>query len=413
MLNTSLRAFLRPNHSPIYAGSLLFMALFWNACASEPIEEPFDPGTGFPLVIAANLDADTLLVDHNHADGGVDYVVTTCIRIGNGRTLRVAPGTRIAFSTGACLEIQDSAVLQAVGTAESPIVFTGESPVPGHWGGLHWYYSPSPDNRLEHCVIEHTGAPIGPYAPRGAINLDLASFVDVRRCTLRHASGPGVYVWFQWLSRPLFLENRIHDCEIPFVLCANRPDLAHPSNTMTGNLNDYVLILGQGNGTRVDDSTHLAKLDVPYAINEALVVHAPLRIDPGVELIFRANAQIWFNYNARLHAVGTPQQPIVFRGEQSQRGYWTGLHVTDGAQLFLRHCVVADAGRAAWFASPEGAVMAVGDFAPSVLDIADCTFLNGSSNAVTMAANTLLNPDFSVRNDFSGLLPGFQAVVVF
>jgi hypothetical protein len=71
------------------------------------------------------------------------YTLSGFIKVANGATLTVQPGTRIEgdFNTvGSSLFVLRGAKINAVGTPENPIVFTSSRPVgerqPGDWGGL-------------------------------------------------------------------------------------------------------------------------------------------------------------------------------------------------------------------------------------------------------------------------------------
>jgi len=91
------------------------------------------------------------------------YVLKGFIKVANGATLTILPGTRIEgdFSTlGSSLFVLRGARLIANGTAQAPIVFTSSRPVgqrqPGDWGGLI-IVGNGIINRGQPVILEGTG----------------------------------------------------------------------------------------------------------------------------------------------------------------------------------------------------------------------------------------------------------------
>jgi hypothetical protein len=102
-----------------------------------------------------------------HAD--TTYVLSGFIKVANGATLTIQPGTRIVGDyeiPGSSLFILRGAKIDAQGTADDPIVFTSERPVgqrqPGDWGGLI-IVGNGIINRTGPTYIEGTGT--GPENP--------------------------------------------------------------------------------------------------------------------------------------------------------------------------------------------------------------------------------------------------------
>ena len=73
-------------------------------------------------------------------------------------------------------------------------------------------------------------------------------------------------------------------------------------------------------------------------------------IEPGTEFVIAADVQILVGYNAsaaRLSAVGTAAEPIVFTGEQDTAGYWEAI-VFSGTSLStsaLDYVTISGAGK--------------------------------------------------------------------
>jgi hypothetical protein len=91
------------------------------------------------------------------------YKLSGFIKVANGATLTIQPGTRIVGDydvPGSSLFILRGAKINAVGTVEKPIVFTSDRPVgqrrPGDWGGLI-IIGNARINRGEPVILEGTG----------------------------------------------------------------------------------------------------------------------------------------------------------------------------------------------------------------------------------------------------------------
>lgn len=98
-----------------------------------------------------------------HAD--TTYVLSGFVKVTNGATLTIEPGTRIVGDTltpGSSLWVLRGAKLHAVGTKEKPIVFTSQRAAgerkPGDWGGLV-IVGNAPINRTANPIF--TEGPVG------------------------------------------------------------------------------------------------------------------------------------------------------------------------------------------------------------------------------------------------------------
>lgn len=93
------------------------------------------------------------------------YVLSGFIKVANGATLTIQPGTKIVGDyqvPGSSLFVLRGAKIRAEGTREKPIVFTSQRPVgqrqPGDWGGLI-IIGNGIINRTGSTAIEGTGTP--------------------------------------------------------------------------------------------------------------------------------------------------------------------------------------------------------------------------------------------------------------
>ncbi|RKF04079.1 hypothetical protein C8N26_0738 [Tenacibaculum lutimaris] len=104
------------------------------------------PSEGFDLEINGQDDFDPKDLKGNvNADitlkAGVEYLLTSYLRVKDGKTLTIEPGTTIkckAGGTDVFLAVERGAKINAAGTQANPIIFTSDAsnPRPGDWGGI-------------------------------------------------------------------------------------------------------------------------------------------------------------------------------------------------------------------------------------------------------------------------------------
>lgn len=157
----------------VLLGLLPLAILAFAACSDDDTtgpsvqDPPTDPGAPVDgeklVVITENITEDRTF----HAD--TTYKLSGFIKVGNGATLTIEPGTRIVGDydvPGSSLFILRGSKIMAEGTPEKPIVFTSERPVgqrqPGDWGGLILIGN-GITNRGAPTYIEGTGT--GPENP--------------------------------------------------------------------------------------------------------------------------------------------------------------------------------------------------------------------------------------------------------
>lgn len=102
------------------------------------------------FVNAGTIEEDVTWLAHD-----VPYLVENATGIQH--TLTLSPGTTLLMDSGAELEIGTDGTLIAVGTALNPIIITGAEQIPGYWESVAFFRSHSPDNRMEHVVVEYGG----------------------------------------------------------------------------------------------------------------------------------------------------------------------------------------------------------------------------------------------------------------
>ena len=122
--------------------STLFMAIAFIVCNEEAMNDTSDPvGQGAAIInISGDIITNTTWVANN------TYVLSGLVRVKDGATLTIQPGTRIEGREGVggglpgTLMIEKDGWLIANGRRDKPIVFTSNKPAgqrkPGDWGGV-------------------------------------------------------------------------------------------------------------------------------------------------------------------------------------------------------------------------------------------------------------------------------------
>ncbi|MEM6925946.1 MAG: right-handed parallel beta-helix repeat-containing protein [Myxococcota bacterium] len=97
-------------------------------------------------------------------------------------------------------------------------------------------------------------------------------------------------------------------------------------------------------GCTIDTDTRLTPREgsVDYIVDCVMNVTAPLTIEPGVVVAFASGAGLGVYDEGILVARGTPDAPIVFRGERIEPGFWRGIHTE--TQSVLEHVRIDSAG---------------------------------------------------------------------
>ena len=258
-----------------------------------------------------------------------DYLITGLVSTENGQ-FTIEPGVVIRFAQDAILSVGDNASLDAVGTEGAPIRFEGFAPVKGYGKGLN--IGPgSLVTRLEHVQFLNLGKE------------DTGAFGGLQNGAIDGLGGGGL------IMKNVTISGSVYDG----ATLRNIPILEFSNNTFTNNarypvrvLADQVKLLDAGsdylgvgapNGRPyidvdgvvtdgVSESGTWRKLNAPYYVSIALYINnGAVTLEPGVTVVFGDDASVNVQDTGALKAVGTPQAPILFTGEQDAQGYWEGI----------------------------------------------------------------------------------------
>lgn len=280
--------------------------------------------------------------------------------------LVIEPGTIVLFGQNVRLSVTDTGSITAVGTAADPIVLAGAVQAHGSWYGI--CFSRNRESRFDHVQMLWGG---NVWTGGSAVCNGAISGVSGQGEEPVHITNSLIYgSRTAGLSAHGMRLGDFHDN----VLANN---LSFGARVSTGNLSrlgpgDYLgESVGEPNGRPY---IHVSKAhaeargkevwlnhnaaylidrsDVafngPFVIDEGVEVH----IEPGTTFVMDSGmgrGSLMVLDGASLHAVGTAEDPITFRGAEATPGYWDDIYFSRSAGSTLEHVVIEWAG-----GSPDG-----------------------------------------------------------
>ncbi len=288
----------------------------------------------------------SMVGDGGTVPGDVCHQVLTPLSVNDG-TLVVEAGADISFGTGGYLTIASAGRLTAVGTVDDPIVFTSLDPAQ-LWRGIRFAGSASTDNRLEHVTLANGGSSgwSGAGYSTSALLIEGGSRVDIVSTEITGSGGQGLTVFGNvelTFGASTLSDNAVAAWVHPGVARSIGAD-----NVFDGN-DANVVRVGFGNNDAVSTLQTWAAIGVPFEIQDRMYVEAPLTIDPGAELTFRADVSMIVRNGGSFTAQGTEDAPITFSGVENLPGYWKGIRIaTVSTDNIFDHVVFEDGGGTAW-----------------------------------------------------------------
>ncbi|MGO3184015.1 MAG: hypothetical protein ACTIJ9_14405, partial [Aequorivita sp.] len=95
-----------------------------------------------------------------------------------------------------------------------------------------------------------------------------------------------------------------------------------------------------------EDITLVDNPDAPvdYIISCYAAVEKKLTIEPGVVIEFNQNAGLDFKSQSSIHAMGTPDKPIVMTGSELRPGFWKGIVFVSDNNNIMEHVDISYGG---------------------------------------------------------------------
>ncbi len=324
------------------------------------------------------------LVWKNNPDLNVDYIVSCFITLESGQDLVIEPGVTVQFEGAESGILVDKGSLKMIGNASAPITLEGKIAVKGTWKGI-FYSSNSVNNSMEYVTVSHAGSEeqfffddrcgVGMYSALGTSRL------SIKNCTLSDNEGFGFFAQGVDANLSAFEGNTfIRNSDAPVFIGINLLNKIDASSvyTVSGRENGKSYIAIEGGWPNTPDVT-LVKLPVPYRfLSGEPVTIKRMTISPGAILEFEQGAYLnVIEANAALIAVGTPAEPIIFRGSEGVAGSWGGIYIANSNVLNrLENCVVENGGEFTLFSAKANIELGGSSLNPACV-IRNCQIRNG------------------------------------
>lgn len=293
------------------------------------------------------------LLEQQHVNGGVD--LDGCYHIvshrSGGRSIRVdhgevtiAPGSEFYFDSGEGIRfLQDSgdpAVLIAEGTEEEPILFSHyeDNASPGSWDGLYFEDTSGAEHVLDHVIIEQGGGRNFGTRSRdnrqGGLVLDKEVRLTATNVTLRQNDHAGLAIHEDYHDQT-FGNITIEDTAgYPLRIRANHVPLLNDSFTIVDNEHQAIRVSDNHSENDRDFTTDgtWPNIGLPYYVGR-MEIRGDMTLEPGLTLYMASDSSSGGRWSVReggsLHAVGTAEEPIVFRGDIPGAGFWDDIRLDD------------------------------------------------------------------------------------
>lgn len=281
------------------------------------------------------------------------HVVTGSVRIENGATLTLEPGSVLMFATDSSLTLDvgtsSAGALVAMGGEPGEgdqIVLTrlqdaGGPPPSGHYRGLRFGANNIAGTTVLENVVVEFGGRNNNATERGAVEISSGSAPRIRKSIIRESFNYGLYAQSGAGSDVVnwFDENQLTaNARSPISIGSDDVSTLGATLDLLGNGEDRVFVRGS---TVSRQTAHWASYGVPYYSSIGLVIRggSTMTIAPGTELRFAANRGLRVATNAEpgtLVALGTADAPIRMGADD---GTWTGvlLDALTQAGTVLRH----------------------------------------------------------------------------
>lgn len=271
------------------------------------------------------------------------YNIKNALNIEAGNTLEFVNGAgfRLGEQASDCANTTGS--LNASGTLENRIRFKGVTPGKGTWLGIG-FNSSSVNNKLLYCDIQGAGSDGIYNASEFAANITMQcnSRVTIQNSTISDSGGFGIYMLDDDAELENFEQNAIVDNELaPIWMHLPQVDqLDAATSYAEGNGRQYIQVEGDA---ITENDLIIKKLEVPYRIEteksgretyvEKAVIVEPgtiLEFDTGAGLVLGSPGVDCIPKTGSLSAVGTAEEPIIFRGAIEGQGAWLGIGINSG-----------------------------------------------------------------------------------
>lgn len=267
-------------------------------------------------------EVDDIVDGAHYRDPGVPYVQAVSVDVFNEAEVTYDAG--VVYRLGVDVDVEfgwnsDAATVMVEGTSESPVVFEGTSPMHGFWRSILIRKNVTSNSRLQHLIVRDGGGDGPAMSIQAAITLDNVSFED---------NTEALYIDEQGLDSSSTAVSVTGTLGPAMTLEPNAIVSVPTGGDYTGNDRDEIVV--EGGDLTVSGTVFNA--GIAYYIAGAIDIYqgAELTIEAGNEFIMGPDTDFEFGWNngeAMIHAQGTADQPIVFRGRDPVAGWWHGLRI--------------------------------------------------------------------------------------
>lgn len=337
---------------------LLYVFLLWvlAGCGgttdpvTAPPTTPDTPpvGNGQCAVQASSVSVATTW---SNTSSACDYEVSGSITVSNG-PLVIEPGVSVRFDQDASIRFSDGGSLFAVGTPGERITFEGASAVRGFGKGL-FFGSGSFESRIEYADLRYLGklgeVVVDSRIQNGAISGFLGGELILKNTTVMGSSHFGAELNAGRLVLKEFANNRFYSNGYAGVQVSpesvGKLDAAsdYLGTKTAGAQPNGVPVILVAIGDDLSGTVLWPNVGAPYGVQTLYMEGGDHVIAPGAEFVFGEEGLFHLEYGT-ITAVGTPQQPIVFRGLEAIPGWWEDIQLHDGGVSTFEYVEVRDAG---------------------------------------------------------------------
>lgn len=275
-----------------------------------------------------------------------DYEVNGLVIV--SAQLILEPGVVVRFGPDAELQFRDGGSLFAVGTPPQRITLEAASPIRGFAKGLY-FASGSVASRIEYADLRYLGRLgeiiIDERLQNGAIAGFLGGELALRNSTVMGSSFIGAELDQRSLVLTEFADNRFYDNASTGIIVSPESvgKLDAASDYLGGaQPNGLPFVVVSRPDSTLAGTILWPNIGAPYGVEKLRITGGDHVVAPGAEFVFNAEGTFDLE-NGTLTAIGTPQQPILFRGLEATSGWWADIDLL-GSTAQLRHVEVRHGG---------------------------------------------------------------------
>jgi hypothetical protein len=283
-----------------------------------------------------------------------------------------------------------------LGTDANPIELTTADPLVS-WQGIRLNDSQGSANSWAYAIIDRAGSRnwSGADYSGAAVFLDGSSTLFMEGVDIQGSESHGLVA----LGGVDFTFNAgsFAGNQTPAYLHPEVADGLGAETVFVDNTNQYVRV-AFNNTDSIDTEITWPLIEVPWRFENDVAISGRFVLPAGSLLEFAQDVRLLIREGGRMEAVGTAEQPIVFRGVAAgTRGFWKGIEnrstgdgVSTAEGLLLDYAYVEDAGSSQWSGNSESTASLYME-AQSSARVTNTTFTNSGRWAIWAGDDATFN----------------------